>query len=140
MVILKSAEHYAIVAASRQDYEGFYEEEIAYRDLLRYPPIAHMMSVQIMSSDEGRGMQFATMLHAIMEQQGQKGAVFIGPAAAAIGKINDVYRMAVYVKMDDYQGLITYKDLLEKYIRGLEDIGQMKGISVQFDFDPVNGF
>ncbi len=48
--------------------------------------------------------------------------------------------MAVYVKMDDYQGLIAYKDMLEKYIRGLEDIGQMKGISVQFDFDPVNGF
>ncbi|SCY09187.1 replication restart helicase PriA [Butyrivibrio sp. INlla14] len=133
-------EHYAIVAASKQDYEGFYEEEIAYRDLLRYPPIAHMMSVQIMSSDEDKGMQFATRLRAIMEQQGQKGVVFIGPAAAAIGKINDVYRMAVYVKMDDYQGLITYKDLLEKYIRGLEDIGQMKGISVQFDFDPVNGF
>ncbi|WP_026489588.1 replication restart helicase PriA [Butyrivibrio sp. XBB1001] len=133
-------EHYAIVAASKQDYEGFYEEEIAYRDLLRYPPIAHMMSVQIMSSDEDRGMQFATRLRAIMEQQGQKGVVFIGPAAAAISKINDVYRMAVYVKMDDYQGLIAYKDMLEKYIRGLEDIGQMKGISVQFDFDPVNGF
>ncbi len=133
-------EHYAIVAASKQDYEGFYEEEIAYRDLLRYPPIAHMMSVQIMSSDEDKGMQFATRLRAIMEQQGQKGVVFIGPAAAAISKINDVYRMAVYVKMDDYQGLIAYKDMLEKYIRGLEDIGQMKGISVQFDFDPVNGF
>lgn len=133
-------EHYAIVAASKQDYEGFYEEEIAYRDLLRYPPIAHMMSVQIMSNDEDKGMQFATRLRAIMEQQGQKGVVFIGPAAAAISKINDVYRMAVYVKMDDYQGLIAYKDMLEKYIRGLEDIGQMKGISVQFDFDPVNGF
>lgn len=133
-------EHYAIVAASKQDYEGFYEEEIAYRDLLRYPPIAHMMSVQIMSNDEDRGMQLATRLRAIMEQQNVKGAIFIGPAAAAIGKINDVYRMAVYVKMDDYQGLIAFKDLLEKYIRGLEDVGQMKGILVQFDFDPVNGF
>ncbi len=133
-------EHYSIQTAAKQDYEGFYEEEIAYRDLLRYPPIAHMMSVQIMSRDEALGMQFASRLRAMMEQQKKPGAVFIGPAMAAIGKINDIYRMAVYVKMDDYQGLVEYKDVLEKYVRYLEDRGQMKYLSVQFDFDPVNGF
>ncbi len=133
-------EHYSIQTAANQDYKGFYEEEIAYRDLLRYPPIAHMMSVQVLSKDENLGMQFANRIRAMMEQQKKPGAVFIGPAMAAIGKINDVYRMAVYVKMDDYQGLVEYKDLLEKYVRYLEDRGQMKYLSVQFDFDPVNGF
>ena len=133
-------EHYSIQTASRQDYEAFYEEEIAYRDLLRYPPISHMMSVQILSYDEELGMQFATRLRAIMEQNKREGAIFIGTAAAAFGKINDVYRMAVYVKMDDYDGLIAYKDMLEKYIHQLEEMGKLKKISVQFDFDPVNGF
>ncbi len=133
-------EHYSVQTAARQDYEAFYEEEIAYRDLLRYPPISHMMSVQILSYDEELGMQFATRLRAIMEQNKRDGAIFIGPASAAIGKINDVYRMAVYVKMDDYDGLIAYKDMLEKYIHQLEDMGKLKKISVQFDFDPVNGF
>ncbi|SFB74592.1 replication restart helicase PriA [Butyrivibrio sp. YAB3001] len=133
-------EHYSIQTASKQDYDSFYEEEIAYRDLLRYPPISHMMSVQIMSYDEEMGMQFASRLRAMMELQKKEGAVFIGPAAAAIGKINDIYRMAVYVKMDDYDGLVAYKDMLEKYIRQLEDAGKMKKISVQFDFDPVHGF
>jgi primosomal protein N' (replication factor Y) len=66
--------------------------------------------------------------------------IFIGPAAAAIGKINDVYRMAVYVKMDDYDGLIAYKDMLEKYIKDQEAAGGLRNINVQFDFDPVNGF
>ena len=133
-------EHYSVQTASKQDYEAFYEEEIAYRDLLRYPPVSHMMSVQILSYDEELGMQFATRLRAIMEQNKRDGAIFIGPASAAIGKINDVYRMAVYVKMDDYEGLIAYKDMLEKYIHQLEDMGKLKKISVQFDFDPVNGF
>ncbi|MBQ9590643.1 MAG: primosomal protein N' [Butyrivibrio sp.] len=133
-------EHYSIQTASRQDYDAFYEEEIAYRDLLRYPPVSHMMSVQIQSRDEDMGMAFATRLRAIMEQNKKDGAVFIGPAAAAIGKINDVYRMAVYVKLDDYEGLVSYKDMLEKYIRRLEDMGKLKNITVQFDFDPVNGY
>lgn len=133
-------EHYSIQTASRQDYDAFYEEEIAYRDLLRYPPVSHMMSVQIQSRDEDMGMAFATRLRAIMEQNKKDGAVFIGPASAAIGKINDVFRMAVYVKLDDYEGLVSYKDMLEKYIRRLEDIGKLRNIVVQFDFDPVNGF
>ncbi len=133
-------DHYSILAAAGQDYKGFYEEEIAYRDLLRYPPISHMMSVQIQSKDEQEGLAFATRLRAIMEQQKCPGAVFIGPASAVIGKINDIYRMAIYVKMDDMDALIGLKDLVEKYIRQLEDSGKLRYITVQFDFDPVNGF
>ena len=137
-------EHYSIQTASKQDYEGFYEEEIAYRDLLRYPPVSHMMSVQIQSKDEAEGMEFSNKLRAMMEMANNKlifgNAVFIGPAMAAISKINDVYRMAVYVKMDDYEGLIAYKDMLEKYIKDQESAGRLRNITVQFDFDPVNGF
>ncbi len=133
-------EHYSIQTAARQDYDAFYEEEIAYRDLLRYPPISHMMSVQVQSKDEAEGMQFSNRLRAMMEMKKTPGAVFIGPAAAAIGKINDVYRMAVYVKMDDYEGLTAYKDMLEAFIRDQEDQGRLRNISVQFDFDPVHGF
>jgi primosomal protein N' (replication factor Y) len=133
-------DHYSILAAAGQDYKGFYEEEIAYRDLLRYPPISHMMSVQIQSKDEQEGLAFATRLRAIMEQQKCPGAVFIGPASAVIGKINDIYRMAIYVKMDDMDALIGLKDLVEKYIRQLEDAGKLRYITLQFDFDPVNGF
>ncbi len=141
-VIIQSyqPDHYSIIAASNQDYKGFYEEEIAYRDLLSYPPISHMMSVQIQSRDEDEGMRFATRLRAIMEQQKKEKSVFIGPASAAISKINDVYRMAVYAKADQYDDLVWYKDLLEKYIRELEDAGKLRYITVQFDFDPVNGF
>ncbi len=137
-------EHYSIQTASRQDYEAFYEEEIAYRDLLRYPPVSHMMAVQVQSKDEAEGMEFSNRLRAMMEMASNKlifgNAVFIGPAAAAISKINDIYRMAVYVKMDDYEGLIAYKDMLEKYIKDQEAAGRLKNITVQFDFDPVNGF
>lgn len=141
-VIIQSyqPDHYSIIAASKQDYKEFYDEEIAYRDLLSYPPVSHMMSVQIMSKDEEEGMAFATKIRTLMEQRKLEGSVFIGPAAASIGRINDIYRMAVYVKMSDYQGLIYYKDLMEKYIRSLEDQGKLRYISVQFDFDPVNGF
>ncbi|WP_026652702.1 replication restart helicase PriA [Butyrivibrio proteoclasticus] len=133
-------EHYSVVTAARQDFKAFYEEEIAYRDLLRYPPISHMMSVQIASRDEEEGMAFANRLRALMERCRIPNAVFIGPALAAIGKINDVYRMAIYVKLDDYNGLIQLKNQVERYVKDLEAQGHLRTINVQFDFDPVNGY
>ena len=128
-------EHYSIVAASKQDYISFYNEEIGYRELLSYPPISHMMCVQLFSKDEQEGMEFATRLRAVMEQKRVPRAVFIGPAMDAIGKINDIYRMAVYVKLDNYDGLVGLKDMLEKYIRQLEDMGKLQNITVQFNFE-----
>jgi len=132
-------EHYSIVAAAAQDYVSFYNEEIAYRDLLRYPPVSHMMSVQIQSRDEKEGMELATRLRAIMEQQDIEGAVFIGPAFSAVSRINDVYRLNVFAKLDDYEGLVRLKDVLEAYIRQLEGMGRLRYVTVQFDFDPMNG-
>ena len=58
-------------------------------------------------------MEFANRLRAVMEQTKTPRAVFIGPAFSAISKINDVYRMALYVKMDDYEGLVRLKDVCE---------------------------
>ena len=133
-------DHYSIQTASRQDYKAFYDEEIAYRDLLRYPPISHMLCVQLQSRDEAEGMAFAARLRAVMEQQRVPKAVFIGPAMASIGRINDIYRMAVYVKLDDYEGLVALKDITEKYIKELEEMGKLRNIAVQFDFDPITSY
>ncbi len=130
-------EHYSVQTAVEQNYRAFYEEEIAYRKLLRYPPISHMLCVQILSRDEEDGMAFATRLRAFMEQQRIPKAVFIGPAMAAIGRINDIYRMAVYVKHDDYEELVRLAGLTEEYVKELEEMGSLRGITVQFDFDPL---
>ena len=126
-------DHYSILAAADQDYKGFYEEEIAYRDLLRYPPVSHMMSVQIQGKNENEALAFATKLRAVMEQQKLQNVVFIGPASASIGKINDIYRMAIYVKADDMDVLIRLKDLVEKYIKMLEDKGYIVFKNLLFD-------
>lgn len=40
-------DHYSIRYAARQDYPGFYQEEMKYRRLLGYPPILHMMAVLV---------------------------------------------------------------------------------------------
>lgn len=135
-------EHYSIIHAADQNYEAFYEAEENYREMLLYPPAAHMMAVQITAAEEERGEKLAGMLsEKIKEGQGNKPdgykkAAVIGPARAGIGRINDMFRYVFYVKAGQYTQLIRIKDELEEVLFEM----QLKQETVQFDFDPIHAF
>lgn len=124
-------EHYAVVHAAEQDYEGFYEEEILYREMGDYPPVAHMLAVQIFSREENDAKQLAERLAGVVKSMGTH---VIGPAPATIGRINDIFRFVFYVKDPKYDKLVQTKDIMEEKLK----LWQPKRESVQFDFDPVN--
>ena len=130
-------EHYAVVHAANQNYEHFYADEIAYRDLMLYPPVAHMMAVLVLSDNEKAGAEQAGMLAEQAKQQfGDQRLVLIGPTEACIGKINDIYRYIFYIKHREYQVLTAVKDALEQTIHTMK----WNADSVQFDFDPMNNY
>ena len=130
-------ENYAVVHAANQDYEGFYEEEMAYRDLMLYPPAAHMMAVLVLSTDELTGIGHTRELADLVKQQYAKERIaIIGPATATIGKINDIYRNVFYIKHTEYETLVRIKDRMEQEI-------ERKGWNtdtVQFDFNPMSAY
>lgn len=126
-------EHYAVVHAANQDYENFYEEELLYRELMEYPPVSHMLAVQVYAKTEDGGKELAEKLAAVVKSVGENVKV-IGPAPAAIGKINDIFRFVFYVKHQKYDRLVQMKDILEEKLQ----IWQPGAETVQFDFDPMN--
>lgn len=128
-------EHYAVVHAANQDYDGFYQEEIAFRRLMSYPPVSNMFSALLLTEDEETGMRQAKeMIKMLSDRFLQEEMVLIGPAAATISRISDIYRTVFYVKHDDYNVLIQIKDSLEQYI----DEKGWKREHFQFDFNPMN--
>ena len=155
-------EHYAIVHAQNQDYEGFYEEEILYRELGGYPPAAHMLAVQIFAKDMAAGERLAGRLadavRAWQAGKSQPGEVaqgaqagsgqaylaaagaaceklqVLGPTPATIGRVNDIYRFVFYMKSKEYESLVGAKDMLE----ALLEAWQPRFEQVQFDFDPMH--
>ena len=54
-----------------------------------------------------------------------------------IESLEDLYRKVIYIKTEQYETLVSIKDFVDKSIR---DNIKYKKISVQFDFNPVNGF
>ena len=133
-----SPEHYSIEMAKRQDYEGFYEEEMRYRLLMGYPPAAGLLAVLLMGEEEELLDKAAKYLKAFAVRAGKCGkAQVIGPAAPNVGKVNDIYRRVIYLKCGDYRELMALKDHMEQYI---EMNSGFQALRIQFDFNPMSLF
>ncbi len=131
-------EHYSIQYAAKQDFAGFYAEEIAFRRLMHYPPAGRMMAVQFLGADESRvkilAQDMGDYLKALTREK--RSVQILGVTAAAIAKLKDVYRYVIYVKADRLEPLMILKNLLEK-----RKVTKHNGKEImQFDFDPVNMF
>ena len=125
-------EHYSIQAAAVQDYEAFYEEEMSYRELMDYPPAAHMMAVLGSCPEEELLIQAMHYLQLYINRiYKKKDLHVIGPAYASVGKVKDIYRQVIYLKHEDYGTLVRIRDQMEKYI---EINSGFRKIYIQFDF------
>lgn len=125
-------DHYSIQAAAVQDYETFYEEEMSYRELMDYPPAAHMMAVLGSCPEEELLIQAMHYLQLYINRiYKKKDLHVIGPAYASVGKVKDIYRQVIYLKHEDYGTLVRIRDQMEKYI---EINSGFRKIYIQFDF------
>lgn len=123
-------ENYSIVCAQNHDYEAFYEEEISYRELLAYPPVCHMMTVKLSSSDEPLLSRVATYFAKAGDVHSD--TQIIGPANAGVYKINDVFYKLIFFKNVNYSALTEIKDFLEGQMQKYHN--EMKDIHIQFEF------
>ena len=129
-----------ITMASRQDYDGFYETEIAVRQLQNLPPFGDLIHLTFTGQEEGRVLhgsaKFAASLQACMKQPpfaGQTWSV-LGPAPCPVPKINYNfrYRLTLRCKADKHlRALIAH--LLRQFAQDKEN----RGVSV---FADINGY
>ena len=133
-----SPEHYGIEMAAAQNYEGFYDAEMRYRELMGYPPVENLLAVLMTGSEEPLVDTAAGYLKEFALRAGRNRALkIVGPASPYVAKVNDVYRRVLYLKGADLRLLIGMKDKMERYIEINEGFKTMR---IQFDFNPVNVF
>ncbi len=107
-------ENYAIVSAAKRDYDSFFEEEMAYRVTMGYPPAGIMLAISISSEKEDVLEESARRLAGEVRKLYNDGGRFrvIGPAKASLYKIKDIFHMVIYVKTYDGKGLRALGDEL----------------------------
>ncbi|MCI8909251.1 MAG: primosomal protein N' [Oscillibacter sp.] len=88
-----------IQCAARQDYGGFYQNEIRLRRLRRYPPFADLFTFAVSGTEEGQVLRASlwvreTLLQ-ILPELAESQPEVLGPAPAPVLKVNNRYRYRV---------------------------------------------
>lgn len=124
-------EHYCIVSAAKADYTGFYEEEMAFRRLMKYPPARPMLSIVSASKDEACAQSGITRIAQMIARSEFADLRSIGPADAPLAKANDIYRKIIYIRADSYDRLVGLKNMITDFAQNSFE----PSISVQFSFN-----
>ena len=129
-------DHYAVRAAAAQDYPAFYEQEMAFRRVMHYPPAQEMLAIRLSSKDEKALYAAAQSWLALLKRFSEKEKnlfQIIGPADAYIYRVKDVFRKQILVKCPDTSRLSALINGMEGYVTAKEEV------SVIFDRHPVGG-
>lgn len=125
-------DHAAIFYGCRQDYEGFFESELPKREELFYPPFSRLIKLLLTGKNEekikARALEIVEQFRA--EFEGREGirAEIMGPAAAMIARLKDVYRFVLLIKTNDL-------DRARAFLRA-NKLHQREDVTV--DIDPIN--
>ena len=133
-----SVDNYSIQAALNQDYDEFFNQEIAYRKLMGYPPIVSMVAILFTSKDEKNLNIGVEKISDLIDNNDLNGIMKIGPSDGVISKINDVYRKVIYLKHHDVEEIIVMKDIIERFKENNKE--EYKNIGIQFDFSPMSNY
>lgn len=114
-----SPDHYVLQLASRQDFDSFYEQEIAIRKAMIFPPLCSICVVGFSAIDEGEcvraGNEFSKILMSNIELSGEKFPLrVLGPAKSLISRANGRYRYRILLKCKNNR---AFRKVLEKTIK-----------------------
>jgi primosomal protein N' (replication factor Y) len=105
-------EHYALQHARKQDYLGFYDEEIRFREKMGYPPFFALASVLIRHTDLAIATENARKIRrALDESNSSKACRVLGPASASLARLKGEHRIQILVKSPSRRSLRETIDL-----------------------------
>ena len=128
-------EHYALRHAREQDYEGFYAEEIKFRQRLGYPPFFVLASIMIKHRDHPYASKNANILRRSLDTANTaRNARVLGPAPASLSRLKNEFRLQIILKGVSRRSL---RETLDIALADAEQHGcDLRTINVEID--PVN--
>ncbi len=103
--------HYAIQKAANHDLIGFYDQELAYRRQLNYPPFSELIRLEYRQLDWARAKQAADQLKQEVDDWLEKNRVqdieSIGPAPAFFERVNNYYRWQLLLRGKDLKRIMA---------------------------------
>jgi primosomal protein N' (replication factor Y) len=125
-------DHPIIRMALRQDYHGFYNEEISLRKSLGYPPFSSILRIEISSKLQKQAEKTAAILKQLIDERldsVEDDIQILGPAPCPIWRLRKRFRMQIILKAESWELLQSLGNYL---LRCRWD----SDVRVVFDMDP----
>ena len=128
-------DNFSIICAQKQNYEMFYETEIALRKQLKYPPFCDIILISFNSLNETNIKNISNeMYKKLLEKLNQEEFKIFRPMPSPIDKIQNRYRWRIIIK-----GNMTVEanEVLNQTLKEIYSIN-IKDIRISIDVNPNN--
>ncbi len=124
--------HPAIQYARRHDYEGFYDQEIEFREQLRYPPFARIALLTLKGQNEDKVDFTIQHIKKTIESRfsAWKDLIIAGPGPAPLAKAENLFRYQLMLRTRSMSKL----SLELAKLQGEQNLPE--GVSLTVDIDP----
>ncbi|MFQ5817102.1 MAG: primosomal protein N' [Terriglobia bacterium] len=127
-------DHYAIQFGARQDYEGFYEQELRFRRLMHYPPFTALANLVVRDPRLEVAIRYARLFERVFAAEKTGDVRVLGPAPAPLARLKRDYRFQFLLKAAERRALgRTLRAALEAAREGKVPPG-----AVVVDVDPIS--
>ena len=130
-----------IRCAARQDYDGFYREEIQLRRLREYPPFGDIFMLSASGLEESAVLRACLRLRDALSaalnapEYSKIGYRLLGPAPAAVARVNDRYRYRLVLYARNQKKL---RELIAHLLRQAQKDKTNRGVSLFVDVNPMD--
>jgi primosomal protein N' (replication factor Y) len=127
--------HYALRHACAQDYEGFYEEELRYRQNHSYPPFVALASLLVHGPDLGRVRSDSLELRKQLDVANEERKCrILGPAPAPLSRLKGEHRFQILMKSRSRKHL---REVADAALKSVSENG-INLRSINLEIDPVS--
>ena len=127
-------ENFAIQCARKQDYDLFYETEIALRKQLKYPPFCDIIVIGFNSLKEEKIIETSQKVYDLLKEKVPENYIISKPAPSPIDKIQNRYRWRIIIKGNMDWNL---NEILNKCLATIYEKND-KSVNISIDVNPNN--
>ena len=132
-------ENPVIDLAASQDYDAFYEDEIALRRAMIYPPFVDLLLLGFVGEDKNKTIACAKAFFARLKARLDESLPdfpirVLGPSPALVSKVSNKYRYKIIVKC---RSTAVFRAVISSLLSDFGKDREFKDITVYADADPL---
>lgn len=134
LVQTREPDHPVLQFVAAHDYNGFYNYEIAQRQLYQYPPFTRVINIYLKHRDEAtvdrHARDYAARLQAML------GNRVNGPTVPKVTRVKSLYIRQIMLKIETGASMRHIKQLLRQLYIDIRQSDLHKSLTLYYDVDP----